>query len=111
MAMTARSSGLRERKTAETRAKILSVAEALFRREGCARTTTAGLAERVGIAEGTIFNYVSSKAELLVSLFDRAFLRERYTFEPNPTGDLQPVLPHGRSRGSHPAASGAVPAS
>jgi AcrR family transcriptional regulator len=72
---------LRDRKKAATRARILAAAEEMFRRKGYAGATTTGIAEVAGIAEGTIFNYFASKAEILVAVFQRAFLREPYVFD------------------------------
>ncbi len=83
---------LREKKKTETRARILAVAAEMFRRKGYAGATTSGIADLAGIAEGTIFNYFSSKAEILVSLFYRAFLREPYAFETDQAGDLTDLI-------------------
>jgi AcrR family transcriptional regulator len=72
--------GLRQRKKEETRRNILIAARALFLQKGYAGATTSEIAALAGIAEGTIFNYFSSKAEILVSLFYQAFLRDAYIF-------------------------------
>lgn len=68
--------GVRERKKAERRARILAVAEERFATKGYAATTVAEVAEGADVGEGTIFNYFASKAEILVATMRRAFLPE-----------------------------------
>ena len=58
--------GLRERKKEITRNAILHHANKHFREKGFASTTTAQIAKDAGIAEGTLFNYYSSKGSLFV---------------------------------------------
>jgi AcrR family transcriptional regulator len=72
--------GLRQRKKEETRRNILMAAQTLFLQKGYVGATTSEMAALAGIAEGTIFNYFSSKAEILVSLFYQAFRRDAYEF-------------------------------
>lgn len=73
-------SGLRQRKKERTRESILAAAESIFLQKGYAAATVSEIAERAEIAEGTIYNYFDSKGEILLSLFRRAFSRDRYRF-------------------------------
>jgi len=56
---------LREKNKAEKLARITAAARALFAEQGFAETTTRQIADRAGVAAGTVFLYVSSKEELL----------------------------------------------
>lgn len=59
----------REQKTEpNTREKILKVAQKLFARNGYDGTTTKELAEKAGIAEGTLFRHFSNKKAILVEI-------------------------------------------
>ncbi len=82
-------SGLREKKKARTRAAILDAARTLFTEKGYAGTTTAAIAERADIAEGTVFNYFASKAEILVAIFYDAFASAPFDFAPSPDATLE----------------------
>lgn len=63
--------------------KILKVATALFLKQGFEETSTKQIAQEVGIAEGTIFNYFDSKTDLFFSTI-------LYEFEIEPRNN--PVL-------------------
>lgn len=59
----------REPKTElNTRDKILKVAQKLFARHGYDGTTTKELAEKAGIAEGTLFRHFTNKKAILVEI-------------------------------------------
>jgi len=73
--------GLRERKKNETREKILSSALKNFISKGFSSATTAELARDADIAEGTIYNYFSSKGEILIAIVQRAFFNGTYHFD------------------------------
>jgi|GEM_PF-169583 len=60
--------GLRERQKAGRRRRILNAADHLFRRRGFAGTSIEEIAERAGVAAGTVYNYFESKGDLAVSL-------------------------------------------
>lgn len=62
-------SGLREMKKRDKEARIRAAAVELIRRNGFAATTTAAVAERAGIAAGTLFRYVKTKDDLLDLVF------------------------------------------
>ena len=51
-----------------TREKILKVAQKLFARNGYDGTTTKELAEKAGIAEGTLFRHFTNKKAILVEV-------------------------------------------
>jgi AcrR family transcriptional regulator len=59
----------REQKTElNTRDKILQAAQKLFARNGYDGTTTKELAEKAGIAEGTLFRHFTNKKAILVEV-------------------------------------------
>jgi Transcriptional regulator len=55
----------------ERRQRILETARSAFAEEGFAGTSMAGIAQSVGMAAGTIYNYFPSKEALLVAVFER----------------------------------------
>lgn len=61
--------GKRERNKADKQGRILDAATQLFREKGFDETTTAEIARLAGIGAGTLYLYVGSKEDLLVSVF------------------------------------------
>lgn len=61
--------GRRERNKRDKLNRITLAARALFHEQGFDRTTTAHIAERAGVAEGTLFLYVNRKEDLLILAF------------------------------------------
>lgn len=59
----------RDRNKAEKLQRIQAAAAALFDERGFEATTTAAIAERAGVGAGTLYLYVGSKDDLLVSVF------------------------------------------
>jgi AcrR family transcriptional regulator len=59
--------GRRERKKIETRRKIFRVAFELFALKGFDGTTVQEIAQRAGVAKGTVFNYFPHKAAFLLA--------------------------------------------
>lgn len=57
----------REQQKAETQALILGAARDLFQEKGFEETTMRAVADRAGVALGTIFNYVPDKGSLLIA--------------------------------------------
>lgn len=55
----------------ERRRQILSAAAAVFARSGYHGTRTWEIAKEAGVAEGTIYNYYSSKRDLLIALTEQ----------------------------------------
>jgi AcrR family transcriptional regulator len=75
--------GLRERKKAQARLTILTVALEMFAAKGFQATTLAEIAERAGVAPSTLFGYFPSKDDILFDTYAEMFgtlsarLRER----------------------------------
>lgn len=61
--------GRREQKKKDKLKRISQAARVLFHDRGFDATTTAQVAERAGIAEGTLFLYVTRKEDLLILAF------------------------------------------
>ena len=61
----------RSRRVALRRAEILTAAGQLFAEKGYHRTTTQDIAKAAEVSEGTIYNYFSSKEELLFAIMER----------------------------------------
>jgi len=68
-------SGRRERNKDMKRAAIFDAAAALFETHGFSAVTTQQIAERADVAAGTVFRYASSKAELLLMVYNVEFER------------------------------------
>ncbi|MEO5839834.1 MAG: TetR/AcrR family transcriptional regulator [Acidimicrobiales bacterium] len=64
------SSAVRQEQAAQTRARILGSAGALFESNGYARTTIAAIAERAGVAADTVYATFGNKARVLTALID-----------------------------------------
>jgi TetR/AcrR family transcriptional regulator, fatty acid metabolism regulator protein len=62
-------------------AELLEAAAEMFRETGYHNTSTAEIAERAGVVEGTIYRYFSTKRELLVSVVERAYEKTIADFE------------------------------
>lgn len=60
-------------KQIEIRRSILDVSKELFGTVGFEKTSTKEIAKRVGIAEGTLFNYFDSKTELFFETFGEEY--------------------------------------
>ncbi|TLS54188.1 TetR/AcrR family transcriptional regulator [Paenibacillus antri] len=58
---------LREKKKEETKTRLLAAARSAFAERGYAAAKTSDVAKAVGIAEGTLFNYFPTKAELFLA--------------------------------------------
>lgn len=62
------SNGKKEEIARKRQRQILSAAREVFSQKGFAKATTAEIARRAGVSEGTIYNYFESKRDLLISL-------------------------------------------
>ncbi len=60
--------GLREKKKAARRRRILNAAEELFQRHGFAESTVDEIARLADVAPATVYNYYSTKGDLLLAL-------------------------------------------
>lgn len=67
--------GRRERNKDTKRAAIFDAAATLFEAHGFAAVTTQQIAELADVAAGTVFRYASSKAELLLMVYNVEFER------------------------------------
>jgi TetR/AcrR family fatty acid metabolism transcriptional regulator len=54
----------------EKRPRLVKAATAVFAKKGYASTRVADIAERAGVGKGTVYEYFSSKEELLFAVFD-----------------------------------------
>jgi AcrR family transcriptional regulator len=52
-----------------TRARLLSAARGLIEEGGYAEATVAAIADRAGVASGTLYRHFASKEELFIELF------------------------------------------
>lgn len=69
--------GLRERKKADTRMRILESAVELFSKRGIEAVTVEEIAEAADIGKGTVYNYFGAKEDIVVAFLvelDRAAL-------------------------------------
>jgi len=82
-----RSTGLRERKKAKTRAAIQEHALRLFSTQGYEATTIEQIADAAEVSPSTVFRYFASKEDLVVSdrydpLFPEAFRQQHASLTP-----------------------------
>jgi AcrR family transcriptional regulator len=89
------SPGLRERNKQEKLERIRAAALALFAEKGFGGTTTREVAERAGVATGTLFLYARTKEELLLLVFAgrvEAIQEERFRTLPSEAPLLEQLL-------------------
>ena len=79
----------RQQQALARRGQILGVALKLFAKQGFAATATKQIAREAGIAEGLIFHYFPTKADLL-----KAIAKERRTFAGELTARLREAEEH-----------------
>jgi AcrR family transcriptional regulator len=87
--------GLRERNKQEKLERIREAARELFTKKGFAETTTREIAERAGVAAGTLFLYARTKEELLLLVLAervRAVQEERFRTLPREGPLLEQLL-------------------
>jgi TetR/AcrR family transcriptional regulator, cholesterol catabolism regulator len=70
-AMRSPTRGRRERSMQDKRLRIFEAANTLFTERGYDAVGTQEIAERADVAAGTVFRYASSKAELLLMVYNR----------------------------------------
>jgi len=72
----------RRRLSKEVReAELLDAAAEVFRAKGYHEASSAEIAERAGVVEGTIYRYFSTKRELLIQVVERAYEQAIADFE------------------------------
>jgi len=67
---------IRSRRVAWRRSEILTAAGRLFAEKGYHRTTTHDIAAEAEVSEGTIYNYFSSKEDLLFAIMENISLSQ-----------------------------------
>lgn len=83
----------REHQKQETRRLLLDTAYELFLEKGYDKTTIKELAERAGVAQGTIFKHFQDKTALIVAAMDTDMRAvEEACFESIPDTDLKSQL-------------------
>lgn len=76
-------------KKEQIRKDILAVASTSFFEKGYEKTSTKEIAKQVGIAEGTLFNYFATKADLYTEAFASEFqMNEDQLTEPGIVGNF-----------------------
>lgn len=80
--------GRRERAKADKRARILAAARALFEERGFERTSMSEVARAADVAQGTVFQYAATKAELLMMVAEALWgAHEQANTAPPAAGD------------------------
>ncbi|WP_309120248.1 helix-turn-helix domain-containing protein [Paenibacillus sp.] len=82
---------LREKKKEETKTRLLAAARTAFAERGYAAAKTSDIAKAVGIAEGTLFNYFPTKAELFLAAMLPPPSEAQVTPAPPPEPDPDPA--------------------
>jgi len=72
----------------ERRVQIMNTALELFAKEGFGHVSIAMLAGKAGISKGLMYNYFSSKEELLKAIVKEGITEIRKSFDPNKDGRL-----------------------
>lgn len=72
----------------EKQARILAAAIEVFAEKGYAGSSTSEIAQRAGVAEGTIFRHYRTKKDLLVSIVTPAMMRMMAPFVIRGFGDV-----------------------
>ena len=78
----------REKKKIKMVNKIISTAVNLFNNKGVSNTTMEEIAETVDISKGTLYNYFSSKEEIISSYIKNSF-KENYSNRINKINELE----------------------
>jgi AcrR family transcriptional regulator len=72
----------------EKRALIMAVALEHFANEGYFKTTIIHIARHAGISKGLMYNYFTSKEELLIAIINKSIEDIAQYFDPNRDGYL-----------------------
>lgn len=67
---------------------ILDAADKLFHTKGFDGTRTADIAREAGVSEGTLYNYFSSKSEMMMKMIEKKVYREGNKFIDNPVENV-----------------------
>jgi AcrR family transcriptional regulator len=74
---TATSSGRREERKAQNRAKLLAAARKVFAEKGLGAATARDIVRETDLATGTFYNYFDSKEEVFTALIDELAAKAR----------------------------------
>lgn len=78
---------LRELQKEMTISLILDAADKLFHEKGFEGTRTADIAAEAGVSEGTLYNYFSSKSDMMMKMIEKKVYKEGNRFVANPAMD------------------------
>jgi AcrR family transcriptional regulator len=70
----------KEEIAASRKEQIMHHAAALFASQGFYKTTTAHVAEAVGVTQPYVFHFFKTKEQLYIAVLDRAFHRMQHAF-------------------------------
>jgi len=76
---------LREKQKEMTINLILDAVDELFHMKGFDDVRTAEIAERAGVSEGTLYNYFSSKSDMMLKMVEKKVYKEGNQFVEEPT--------------------------
>ena len=93
LAKTSRPLGRRERRSIETRKKILRSAINLFAKRGFNATTVDAIAESADIGKGTFFNYFENKESILLE-YQKMRMGRVGAFVTESINSDEPLIPH-----------------
>lgn len=86
--MTPRTSGQLEKIREKRRRQIMETGLELFAELGYSSTSISRIAQKASISKGLMYNYFSSKEELLVTIIDNGIGEMFKTFDPDKDGVL-----------------------
>lgn len=87
------SSDFKEQMAEARRSQILMGAAQIFSEKGYHKATTKEIAKSAGVSEGTIYNYFSTKRDLLVAMVDQLGMNSlKNIFEDKPPADPRELL-------------------
>jgi AcrR family transcriptional regulator len=84
----------RERRAEARRTQILSAAAAVFSRKGYERATTREIAAAADVAEGTLYNYFTTKRDLLIGVAQNYADEVTRAISESQAEDLDTLLAH-----------------
>jgi len=93
LAKVPRPLGRRERRSGETREKILRAAINLFAKRGFNATTIEAIAESADIGKGTFFNYFENKESILLE-YQKMRMSKVGAFLKESINSDEPLIPH-----------------
>ena len=80
---------LRDMQKEMTENLILDAADKLFHEKGFDGTRTADIAKEAGVSEGTLYNYFSSKTDMMMKMIEKKVFKEGNEFVSNPIDGVE----------------------